>query len=418
MARIVVLSILVLSVFLPGLCAAAELGFGPERRKNQFPEDFGYLLAPLPYSMPGIGEGFFHLGHFTNLFDTTSDVTVIGITGDAKGGIAVFDEIPLIDEHLYFRSEILNVDTVQINQYKTRGMDGDGNDYDLLDIISYQNRVAGVDLVYYDRRLKFSLGRNFEKGGVENIRDSNGNVILPFSPPYRFKSRSMFYSAALDLTDDYLDPRRGVRVGFNLIQAPRENANEAKFAVTEFNASWYLPLFQADTLVMNYFQSDAQVKKKGVTDPVAIQTELGLSCPPGDTVCQASVDAIVQDVANSRRYGTATPLGGDNRFRAYPQGRFSGAHVSFLGVEYRWNFVRDATPFNFFIWKDTHTGFQIAFFAEYATVSETWDTLWNETRYVVGTGVRLVTASGSVYRADLGVGDEGAELSLFFFYPW
>ena len=82
------------------------------------------------------------------------------------------------------------------------------------------------------------------------------------------------------------------------------------------------------------------------------------------------------------------------------------------------NFERKSTPFNYAIWKDTHTGFQVAFFAEMGSVAETMDQLWDEKRYVVGSGLRLVTGSGAVYRFDLAIGDEGAQPNLFFYYPW
>ena len=30
----------------------------------------------------------------------------------------------------------------------------------------------------------------------------------------------------------------------------------------------------------------------------------------------------------------------------------------------------------------------------------------------------LITGSGQVYRADFATGDEGNEVTVFFFYPW
>lgn len=412
------LGLLLLTLLLPTTGVAAELGFGPERRKDQFPEESGRLLAPLPYSMPGIGEGFFLLGHFSNLLEGTSDLTLVGVTGDATGLVVLTDEVPLVNKHLFFRAQVVNMDKVQVNQYKFRDMRSEKDDYDLLDIASYQGRMAALDLAYYDRRLVFSFARQLEKGGVDMIRDADGNAVAVFPDPFRFRGRRSTISANLDLTDDYLDPRRGWRFGVDYIDAAKVDTNDADFNISNINASWYVPTLGADTLVLNYFQSDAHVRKKGVIDRAVVEAELGIVCPLADTVCQSSVDSLVDATINARRYGTAMSLGGDNRFRAYPQDRFKGAHVAFIGVEYRWNFVRESTPFNFYIWKDTHTGYQLAFFGEYATVSETWGDLWKDSRYVLGTGFRLVTASGSVYRADLGFGDEGAELSLFFFYPW
>ncbi len=64
------------------------------------------------------------------------------------------------------------------------------------------------------------------------------------------------------------------------------------------------------------------------------------------------------------------------------------------------------------------TGLQVAFFGEVGSVSETSSDLWNETRTSYGTGLRLVAASGAVYRADIAYGSEGSETTVFFFYPW
>ena len=33
-----------------------------ERRRSQFPRDFGYLIAPIPYILPGVGTGLGVIG--------------------------------------------------------------------------------------------------------------------------------------------------------------------------------------------------------------------------------------------------------------------------------------------------------------------------------------------------------------------
>ncbi len=388
------------------------------RRKNQFPTNYGYLLAPLPYSIPGIGSGMFILGSFTNVFDTTLDPTAVLITGEAKGEGLFFDEVPLYDKHLFLRLEMLNIGTAVVNSYKTRGMDTGKDDYNLLQVGSYQERNAGLDLTFYDRKLTFSLTRSNNHGNLEKIRDNKGNIIDPLDNPYRFENRDWQWSTQLDMTDDYLDARRGYRVNLRYRNHPSHNANDPDYFVTEVNSTFFVPVVGQDTLVFNYFQSDANVRVRGNLDRASIAQELGFNCPPGNQECLAAESNLVDVIVNQRRYGTATPLGGDNRFRGFPQGRFNGAHVSFFGAEYRMNFVRDATPFNLYFWRDTHTGFQLAFFNEYATVSETWNDLWDRSRMVVGAGARLVTKSGSVYRLDLATGDEGPQLSVFFYYPW
>ncbi|MCZ6749217.1 MAG: hypothetical protein O7D96_07980, partial [SAR324 cluster bacterium] len=104
--------------------------------------------------------------------------------------------------------------------------------------------------------------------------------------------------------------------------------------------------------------------------------------------------------------------------RSYPQDRFQGAHTAFYGAEFRWNLTDELTPFDYLFWKDVRTGIQLAFFGETGTVAESRGKLWDESRESYGMGLRLITGSGSVYRADYATGDEGGELTVFFFYPW
>ena len=57
-------------------------------------------------------------------------------------------------------------------------------------------------------------------------------------------------------------------------------------------------------------------------------------------------------------------------------------------------------------------------FAETGTVAETIGELWQESRSSYRVGVRMVTGSGSIYRFDVAAGEEGSEVTLFFFCPW
>ena len=162
----------------------------------------------------------------------------------------------------------------------------------------------------------------------------------------------------------------------------------------------------------------SDVRRKGDINPTNIRAELNSNCAPADTVCLTTENELVNNLISQRTYGTSTSLGGDLRLRSFPQGRYQGAHTAFIGAEYRWNILQEAIPFDYYIWKDVRTGIQVAFFAELGTVSETPSQLWKESRYSVGTGLRLVAASGAVYRADIATGKEGAEFVVIFYYPW
>ena len=104
--------------------------------------------------------------------------------------------------------------------------------------------------------------------------------------------------------------------------------------------------------------------------------------------------------------------------RSYPDGRFTGAHSQYIASEIRWNVSEEVRPFNFGIWKDIATGFEVAFFYETGSVSETIADLGKNSRSSYGSGFRLVSASGYIYRADYATGDEGEELTIIFSYPW
>lgn len=92
--------------------------------------------------------------------------------------------------------------------------------------------------------------------------------------------------------------------------------------------------------------------------------------------------------------------------------------MAYLGTEFRWNFATDVIPFDFWIWKDIATGFQLALFHEIATVAEQKSQLWEDSRSSTGAGLRMVSGSGIVYRFDMAYGDEGRQTSIIFNYPW
>jgi len=402
------------------LYTSAYAEFTPvERRKDQFPTSTAYLVVPLPYSYPGIGDGFFLMGNFSNVFQTTTDILAMAVTGDAGGYILQADEAPLIDRRLYLRLYYQNIDRAQVNQYDTRGMKGSGkNDYSLLDISLFLQKTANLNLTFFDRRLNVYLNHLDNEYKISAVRDNDGTLLSKPDEPYHGKESNTSLGVALDLTDDYLDPLTGMRFSMEFLDQPAKKDDDPDFYVLSYNASLYVPMLETDTLVLNYFQSDAYVTHKGNTNPTDIRAELGFDCKPAETTCLESEQNLVDAFINQRSNGTAASLGGKDRLRSYPQGRFNGAHSAFLGVEYRWNFKQEVKPFNYFFWKDVRTGLQIAFFGEAGTVSETFGELWHDVRYSYGTGLRLVAASGAVYRADIATGSEGSEFTVFFFYPW
>ena len=391
----------------------------PERRKDQNPTQPAHLIVPLPYSKPGIGEGVIAMGTLTNIAETTADISAVFVGGDAEGTILNGSEVQLYSDVLFLNFTLQDINKAAVNNYSIRGISNtDKNDFTILDLSVAKETNVGLNLTFYERRLNFDYSYREFEFQVDAIRDNDGALITTLGKPFVNSGDSEKFGFSVDLTDDYLDARKGLRLEMAYQDNKATTIKEPDFYTLDLNLLGYIPIAQTDTLVVNYYQSDAHVRRKGDTDPTSIRAELNSNCVVGDTVCLTTEQELVDNYIKARTYGTSRSLGGDLRLRSFPQGRYQGAHTAFLGVEYRWNISQEVKPFDYFIWKDVRTGLQVAFFAEVGTVSETSTALWNETRYSYGTGFRLVAASGAVYRADIARGDEGTEVIVIFEYPW
>ncbi|MDH5516379.1 MAG: hypothetical protein OEY36_00995 [Gammaproteobacteria bacterium] len=396
----------------------ATASWFPDRRRDQFATENAYLVVPLPYSYPGIGEGFFLIANASNVFNTTTDLVIVEVTGDATGRVAQIDELPILENQLLVSLHMRDINGAIVNNYKIRGINGsNGNDYNLLKVSQADDNTLRLDYTSKQRRYNFYLSETQSEFTLDAILDKNGTEIQSFTPHYSSASTSQKAGFLADYTDDYLDPQTGARFGIEYIDSPPNDSNSPDFYSLNYSLSYYFPTRDNDTLVINYFQSDAHVKTIGNTDPNYIRAQLGLNCG-ADPACLEIEQNLVDSSIAAATYGTAEALGGLQRLRSYPQGRYQGGHSGFLGAEYRWNLTEETTPFNYLFWKDVRTGKQIAFFAEAGSVSEESVDLWDQQRYTYGVGFRLLTASGSVYRADIAAGDEGTEVAIFFFYPW
>lgn len=405
-----------LLVALLALAFAAPAG-AIERRKDQFPTEFSYLVVPLPYSLPGIGEGFFVPFYFSNIADTTTDAYGLAILGDAKGKDFGVEELPLIRNHLLLEVFYEFIDVATVNQYPTRGMDSSADDYFLVEVDKADSFEQGLALTLFERR--FTLG--YLQGGqaieVVRLRDKDGNVTKELSPPYTAESRWRTVYVLGDYTDDFQDPRRGVRLLASWTDSPNVASDAADFYKRNVSLTGYLPVGRLNTLALNYFRSDAYVRRPGETNLTVLKAQLGLNCG-ADPVCLAREDELARAQLAANVNGTSESLGGRDRLRAYPQGRFQGAHTYYAAAEFRWNLTEEVTPFDYFIWKDVRTGVQLAFFYETGSVSETAATLGDLTRSDYGIGARLIAGSGAVYRGDVAWGDEGSQVTIIVNYPF
>jgi outer membrane protein assembly factor BamA len=268
-------------------------------------------------------------------------------------------------------------------------------------------------------------GAMYEGGGkLKSIRDKAGNVIIESQDPHRERGRTVLVGSRLDLTDDYQDPRRGFRIDVTRSNSPPLDSGP-DFYVMDYNATAYIPLGRRSTWAFNYLRSDAYVTKQGETDRTKLEQQQGIACdtisdpdPQKQQELRRFCNEVIDNMIANNTYGTATSLGGFNRLRSYPQSRFKGAHTVFYGTEVRWNLTDETTPFNIFIMKDVRTAVQLSLFYETGSTSDSRSELGDIMRDSYGFGVRIVTASGVVFRGELGFGREGIAPAIFIGYPW
>lgn len=396
----------------------APSAIGLERRRAQFQYEPAHLVVPFPYDLPGIGKGIGWTGLAANVLDTSLDAYAIFITGEAGGKILGFDEIPLVPERLLLRAFFQRIDRAAVRQYPTRGMDSPGSLYNLIEASQADEDMFELRLTLFDRRLEAYVGSDRFTTSTVRIRDAQGTPIVDFPTPYKETSRSAYVGVLIDQTDDYADPRKGVRLEVSVSHANPASAQDADFRVWNYKVSGYVPLGRISTLLLHYFQSDAQLLHAGNTDPTQVAAQVGLQCAAGDIVCQAVRDQYVQTIIAQRAHGTSASLGGQNLLRSYPMGRFQGAYTVFYGSELRWNLTEEVTPFDYFIWKDVRTNVQVAFFAETGSVGESRSAVGHTFRSSYGIGLHMVSGSGFVYRADVATGNEGGEVTIIFMYPY
>lgn len=389
---------------------------GMDRRKPQFNNEPAYLILPMPYSFPGIGDGMMLAGLAANTLDSYTDLYVVATSGAAEGGFLGIDDIHLIPETLVVNIYGSNLST-QLMNYQFRGMNTTKDEYQLLNIDHYSYQAADLWLSLFDRRVELIYNRIVMEIEINRIYDPDGRLLLEFDNPKRNRTETQEISLVIDYTDDAQDPWRGIRLKIGRSNNINRDDVCAEFYVLNASLSVYLPLGDSIRLAFNAQSSEAVVINEGQTAIGAIIEELGFSCTSYDR-CSEPEQTLINKYLSERKYGTTRTLGGKDLLRAYPMDRYSGAHMNYYSAELRWNFSTGFKPFNFWIWKDIATSLQLAAFHETGSIAEVKEDLWEERRSSNGIGFRMVSASGIVYRADVAIGSEGSETTIMFQYPW
>ncbi len=398
--------------------ASADPDFFPHRRRSQYPHEPAWVAAPYIYDLPGIGRGFGFLGAVANVGGTYTDLLAASFMGEVNGGAVGINSVHIVPRHLILDMGGVRLSRLTFKSFAKRGMDTGKDDYTLAEFGTSSFGGSRLTATFNDRRYEFFVGYYGGSIKLDSLRDRDGNVILNAEDAPRAHPGSVVLGTRFDITDDYLDPRRGLLIEPSAWRAtPTSHGPDYYFLDTSITG--YIPAGKRNTWAFNFLRSDAHMLRQGETDRAVLAGDEGLDCgslsdPSERNQCEEYLDAIIME----NKFGTASNLGGASRLRSYAEGRYKGAHTEFFGAEFRWNLTDEVRPFNIYVMKDIRTTVQVAFFYEIGTVAENRGELWHMTRSSYGTGLRVVTASGVVYRIDIAAGQEGVTPNIFFQYPW
>ena len=389
-----------------------------ERRRDQFGRDFGYYLYPVVQEIPGLGTASGFATTVSNMADSDTDFTGFYLRGDFDATGAVLADYHILPQRLIF--DVGYYDYLVAATVYDRGIDSDPDDV-IYPKAEGEYLLGQLTLTFDQRRYELFVRLLGGRQRLHEVLNEDGQAFEGIDTDWDH-GRAIALGGSLDLTDDRLDPRKGVRFEFSS-QLPRDNESDfSEYFVNDYNLTAYWPMRRWDTLAFNLFHSRAHVIRKGLTDFALLQQRHGLECsqyPPGPDLdaCQRTEAKLLAGTLSNNRYGTASSLGGSQRLRSFDNGRFYAGQALFYGVEYRWNLTDERKPFNIYSAKGIRTGIQLSALWERGMVADHFRDLWEDGRNSYGIGARLVL-SGVVIRFDLADGDEGIESQLFITYPW
>ena len=229
------LTLCLFSFFIVELVHAFEI----DRRREQFSKQYGQLFVPLPYSLPGLGTGLLFIGNFGNIADTNTDFAAIGGIGDAEFIFTFLDELFLAPDLLYLQYLRAHGFKFALQQYSSRGMNTSKNDFKYGIGNSWDLDSPTLKLTFMDRMLEIGLGFNKQSGKFqkfvtpdENDPTKQGETVATFDPGLEINiANKIELSTRIDYTDDYRDPRKGIRNSLFLDRQTATTNSEPSFDV-------------------------------------------------------------------------------------------------------------------------------------------------------------------------------------------
>ncbi len=375
-----------------------------ERRKSFKDDIFEYYFLVAPIERPGFGS-LITIGSIVNNIPVPwiedGRFNLIGGFGKGKGenefegedidayGLTIID-FPIFSNNRKFT---LMADRVAQN----------------IGEISYYFLDRQIELFYtfFNAEVDFYGYQDFD-GNIVSLKDVEGFG----AGTSKWTER---WGMLIDDTDFRRDPRIGYFVKLDRWQWPNRTPQESSWYQYDLETVGYIPIIDMKMiLVLTQYLSTSKVISPGKVEKYICTEEQLLLYPKCQTILN---EAYKRDLDNSKK-GRATALGGFERLRGYPEGRFFDEHTNFRGIELRYYFDSVDIDFDVIFAKGFLAEFQLAGFYEQGTVSpDLGGNFWNNFKDSYGLGIRLITGS-AVARLDFGFSDEGGQTTAYWDYPF
>jgi len=364
------------------LTATSATALVPDRRRDyeeRAPNE--YLIVPAVASLPGIGVFVGVISSFSNLGDTGIDLAATVADSidntDISVQFAALREIPLGLPGLkleYWYGHI------KLGNFQAYLPGRNSPNFTIPITAEFDVQLLRPVWRFWERRISvfYSLqyfdGFNFDDDGNE----------------HRFADHDASAGLRLDFTDDEIDPRRGVRLGYDTtLKAPSssilgENSDpgnitggQDEIIVKHYDLAFYIPLTERLGLAWDnqYFSAEGNEQE-------------------GEIVA-----------------------GGSPPLRGYPGGRWSDRYGVFSALEARYTWPKQIN-LDIYLAHGILEGIQFATFYELGQVSpEPGDLLFEDMHESYGAGIRLLF-SAIVLRLDFASSDEGPQTHLTIDQPF
>ena len=414
-----------------------------KRKKNNTENELGYFFYPLIYTVPGVGSGNGLGGTILNLLGEGSTLNLIRIRGDYDVDAVATTGIPIFTPRLNLALAYAHGRKGAFSFYG-RGPESSKDPEFTLKFKDSYGYGLELSLNFFNRQLEFYFGYAGAFPQIDiNESDLGSNIdnLENQSASEQEYAISVFYKNLLkyfdlqkflirrqgiliDRTDNRVDPRNGIRLQYERWDS--EGIGITDTVVNDYSLTLFIPFVsKSNILVGNLFHSSSYV-----TSPLETTLEFDyekclerysnsknlLSSISAETACKGIRKGFQDFKRTESGNSNATSLGGTQRLRSYPVGRFHDKYAFFFGLESRFYFMENTTPFNWIIEKGVFEAFQIALFQEFGQISPKNDSsLYSDFKSSSGLGFRIVFSS-VILRMDYASGNEGDEKTIFIGY--